>query len=68
MTKKCDVQISGGMGFYQFDLLTRRAITWVRRNVAIAPYQIEGNTFYSDDTRYAKDIAEAMQAAGLAVR
>lgn len=67
--QRIDVQIDGGMGFFQFNLLTKRAIAWKKRHVCTESWN-GGNdrTFYCDDTRMAQDIAQGMLDAGLAVR
>lgn len=64
-----DVQVEGSLGFFQFSLLTRKAVAWKRRNIVASSWN-GGNdrTFYCDDSRYAQDIAQAMIDAGLAVR
>ncbi len=66
-TSRIDVNIQGGFGFYLFMLNTRKAAAWVRRNIDLAAYQVNGDTFCCDDTRMAQDIAHAMTEAGLRV-
>jgi hypothetical protein len=62
-----DVAISGGGGFYLFALNSEKARKWARRHVQLSEWQMFGDSFCCDDTRYAMDLADAMTAAGLRV-
>jgi hypothetical protein len=63
-----DVQISGGMGFYKFNSLTRKARAWVKKNVNLESWQMIGDSAFGCEGRYAQDLANGMQEAGLIVR
>ena len=53
---------------FTFDLLTRKARTWARQNVARGAFNGAADSFACDDTRRAMDIASGMQANGLIVK
>ena len=63
-----DVLVHGGLGFYTFELLSKRARLWTHRCVARAVWNGTTAEFHCDDRQYAEDIADAMQADGLVVR
>lgn len=65
--KRTDVSIVGSNGFFVFVLHTQRAKRWTADNVNIG-IRLTVESFPCDDTRLARDIAEAMRAEGLEVR
>ena len=67
---RADVQVNGStmIGMFTFDLLTRKARTWARQNVARGAFNGAADSFACDDTRRAMDIASGMQANGLIVK
>lgn len=60
-----DVNITNSNGFFSFSLWSQSAEEWAEEN--IDSYVPGSMVFYSDDIKYARDIADAMAEAGMEV-
>ena len=70
MAKRVDIQVEGGMGFYQFVGLTGRGLRWLKANLCAEPWQWTGGGIACavEGREYAMDIAAGAKAEGLTVR
>ena len=65
--KKADVLVGGGRGgMYTFYLESRKAKSWVKKNVDVPKYAwLTTNAFAMDDGRLAYELYRGMLGAGL---
>lgn len=64
---KPDVRVECHGTLFTFDLLTDEARVWVEKNVDAPDYMWSGPLRFACEHRYAADIADGMQDAGLVV-
>jgi hypothetical protein len=65
-TRKPDATIAGNMGFYTITPLSKRARSWLNKHTDPDEAQRDASGgIVFDDGRYARDIMEAMETAGL---
>lgn len=62
-----DITISNHGSVFGFELHTERARSWIDENVETEEWQWQGGFVLCVDSRFAGQLAEGMQAAGLEV-
>jgi hypothetical protein len=62
-----DVTVRNEGSIFLFTALTKRARDWVSFNVQLESYMSLGDGVFACEHRYAKDISDGMQDAGLQV-
>lgn len=65
--KQGDVEVSNQGSVVLFILISAAAIAWVEENVQTEGWQWMGRNTFAVDHRFASDLIEGLQAAGLTV-